>query len=170
MMLNNEGFFLPVDQVSYAFLVIPLTISSLMNMVGGNAPHGLLVAATVIFALGGAVDAVLFIITRRSFIRNATSSSSRSRSRRAGATGAGGDTRRFDGITVTRHELTVFDIQTLESTASHAPHDGKPDVLESPVEEKDLEGSERPFGGFVPYAASPGDVDSDTESTKPRAL
>lgn len=154
--------------MSYAFLVMPLTISSLMNMVGYRAPHAFLVASTAIFALGGVVDSVLFIVTRRSFIRNASSVSSRSRSRRAGA--PGGDTRRLDGITVTRHELTVFDIPTLESTASHVGEGGKGEELGSPVEEKEIERDERPFGAFTPYHGAERNDDSDTESTKPRAL
>lgn len=149
-------------QVAYAVLVMPLTISSLGSMAGWHTPLAFLVASTGCYALGGLVDSLLFIFTRRSFIRNATSVSSRSRSRHAG-----GDTRRFDGITVTRHELTVFDIPTLEGTESLPGDPSKADDMPTPVE-KALD--DRAFGAYIPY--SDGQklrrLDSESDSS-PRA-
>jgi hypothetical protein len=100
--------------VSYAVLVMPLTISSLLDMTGAGSPTWLLVLSTCIYALGGLTDTLVFILTRRSFIRNASSSASRSRSRSARPGGAAPERHRLEGITVTRHELTVVDIPGLD--------------------------------------------------------
>jgi hypothetical protein len=60
--------------IAYTILTMPLTVSSLMIISGTSPPLWYSVFATCILALDGAIDTVLFLFTRRSFIRSATRS------------------------------------------------------------------------------------------------
>jgi hypothetical protein len=95
--------------VAYAFVVMPLTVSSLLDMTGVGGPFWFLVLSTCIYALGGLVDALLFIFTRQAFIRNASLPTPRLTPR---VDWSAPKRHTVDGITITQHELTVFDSPT----------------------------------------------------------
>jgi hypothetical protein len=113
---------------------MPLTISSLLNMTGAGSPFWLLVSSTCVYALGGAVDSLLFVVVRRSFIRSANasvSSSGRSRSwsRPGHSSGMVREDYPLEGITVSKQHFTFIDIPSPDGLAktrvadalAHAP-------------------------------------------------
>lgn len=104
-------------------MVLPLTVASLLDMTGVGCPYWLLVASTCIYALGGLVDALLFIFTRRSFIRNATAPAPQLRSRVQWPSAS----QQQHGITITQHELTFIDGPKYIHAANEDPLSPQPD-------------------------------------------
>jgi hypothetical protein len=87
-------------------------------------------------------------VTRRSFIRSATSESSRSHSRRRPATETAPERHRLEGITVTRHELTVIDIGELDAMSDPGKTRSFIQVQDDPPTPSPKDISHSPFGSI----------------------
>jgi hypothetical protein len=105
---TSDSRYLLSYPIAYCIMTLPLMVSGVMIVTGTSPPLWFSVFATCILALDGAIDTILFFVTRRSFLRNATRSLAGPQSTV--------DTYPLEGIRVSRHKFNDVDGQVTTRT------------------------------------------------------